>query len=175
MFGGPELSIVLPVFNEEASIEHAIRQSIVGANAVGLRHEVLAVDDGSVDRTAEILDRLESELTPTLRVLRHPENRGYGVALRTGFEHALGDLVFYTDADYQFDMADRQHGWREDIAEMAAAGRIHTAQPAQRAEVVLLAWPHYTRDICRRESEPGTDSTSVPRIRCSSGEERDTR
>lgn len=103
VFPRAQLSIVLPVFNEEANIDHAVRQAIAGANALDLRHEVIAVDDGSLDRTAEILRRLETELTPTVRALRHHVNRGYGAALRTGFDHAVGDLVFYTDADNQFD------------------------------------------------------------------------
>lgn len=103
VFPRAQLSIVLPVFNEEANIDRAVRHAIAGANALGLRHEVIAVDDGSRDRTAEILRRLETELTPTVRVLRHDVNRGYGAALRTGFDHAVGDLVFYTDADNQFD------------------------------------------------------------------------
>ncbi len=64
--------------------------------------EILAVDDGSRDGTASILDELEV-LVPELRVLRHGDNRGYGAALRTGFAAATKDLVFYTDGDAQFD------------------------------------------------------------------------
>jgi glycosyltransferase involved in cell wall biosynthesis len=65
-------------------------------------YEILVVDDGSRDATASILDELEA-LVPELRVLRHGENRGYGAALRTGFDAATKELVFYTDGDAQFD------------------------------------------------------------------------
>jgi glycosyltransferase involved in cell wall biosynthesis len=64
--------------------------------------EILVVDDGSRDGTGAILDELET-LVPELRVLRHPQNRGYGAALKTGFAAATKELVFYTDGDAQFD------------------------------------------------------------------------
>jgi glycosyltransferase involved in cell wall biosynthesis len=64
--------------------------------------EILVVDDGSTDGTADILDEL-LRLVPELKVVRHPDNRGYGAALRSGFEAASKELVFYTDGDAQFD------------------------------------------------------------------------
>jgi glycosyltransferase involved in cell wall biosynthesis len=66
-------------------------------------YEVIVVNDGSSDRTAEVLDELARAL-PRLRVIHHPRNRGYGGALRSGFEHATKDLVFYTDGDGQYDV-----------------------------------------------------------------------
>jgi glycosyltransferase involved in cell wall biosynthesis len=62
------------------------------------------VDDGSRDLTLVRLKALSSELGPRLRIVHHPVNRGYGAALRSGFEAARGDLVFYTDSDNQFDL-----------------------------------------------------------------------
>jgi glycosyltransferase involved in cell wall biosynthesis len=101
-----QLSIVLPAFNEEGNIERAVRDAAAAARALVTQYEVVAVDDGSRDRTGALLTALEAELGPTLLVVRHPKNRGYGAALRSGFHAAHGDLVFYTDSDNQFDLAE---------------------------------------------------------------------
>jgi glycosyltransferase involved in cell wall biosynthesis len=67
-------------------------------------YEVLVVNDGSSDNTAEVLARLEQEYAPHLRVITHEKNRGYGGALRTGFAEAAKEFVFYTDGDGQYDV-----------------------------------------------------------------------
>ena len=100
-----ELSIVLPAFNEAANVEGVVRGVVDFFKRRGLDHEVIVVDDGSRDRTGEILDRLAGELG-ALRPCHHPQNRGYGAALRTGFEAAGKAYVFYMDSDGQFDIAD---------------------------------------------------------------------
>ena len=64
---------------------------------------MLVVDDGSKDKTGDILDRLAAEL-PFLRVIHHERNLGYGAALITGFKNAKKDLIFYTDGDGQYDV-----------------------------------------------------------------------
>lgn len=98
------LSVVLPAYNEEGSIETAVRTAAEAAARSFAEYEVVVVDDGSRDRTLERLRALEGELAGRLRVVRHAANRGYGAALRTGFGAARGDLVFYTDSDNQFDL-----------------------------------------------------------------------
>src|SRR5262249_9633211 len=95
---GVRLSLVLPAYNEEAGL----RQAIAGADGALARladeYEVLVVDDGSHDGSAAIaLD--EASRRPRVRLLRHPVNRGYGSALRTGFEAVRFELVAFTDAD----------------------------------------------------------------------------
>jgi glycosyltransferase involved in cell wall biosynthesis len=99
-----ELSIVLPAYNEEGNIERAVREASQAAAPLVASHEVLVVDDGSRDGTPQVLARLAPEFGPRLRVLTHPTNLGYGVALRDGFKAAQGALVFYTDSDNQFDL-----------------------------------------------------------------------
>jgi glycosyltransferase involved in cell wall biosynthesis len=100
-----ELSVVLPAFNEEANVERVVRDCTEYLAHRMPDHELLVVDDGSRDRTGEILDRLAADV-PQLRPLHHLENRGYGAALRTGFAAAAKRFVFYMDSDGQFDIRD---------------------------------------------------------------------
>jgi glycosyltransferase involved in cell wall biosynthesis len=100
----PALSIVLPAYHEEGNIERAVRDAAAAAAGLAPPYEIVVVDDGSRDRTGEILARLAGEMGARLRVVSHPENEGYGAALRDGFHATTGDLVFYTDSDNQFDL-----------------------------------------------------------------------
>ena len=102
----PRLSIVLPAYNEEGNIERAVREALAGAAKAGATCEVVVVNDGSRDGTARILGKLEAEMGSSLRVVGHPGNLGYGVALRHGFRATRGELVFYTDSDNQFDLGE---------------------------------------------------------------------
>lgn len=97
------LSIVLPAYNEESNVESAVRRATEVAERLCADHEVIVVDDGSVDATAEIVRRLAAD-DSRIRLVQHPANRGYGGALRSGFLTAKLDLVFLTDADNQFDL-----------------------------------------------------------------------
>jgi glycosyltransferase involved in cell wall biosynthesis len=103
-----ELSVVLPAYNEEANIERVVRQVIAYLAPTGVDYEVLPVNDGSRDRTAEILNALQRE-DPRVRPQHHAQNRGYGAALRTGFDAAVKRYVFYMDGDGQFDIKDLDH------------------------------------------------------------------
>lgn len=98
-----ELSVVLPAYNEEANVERVVRDVVSFLEGQSLDYEVVVVNDGSRDRTEEILTRLQADL-PRLRPQTHPQNRGYGAALRTGFDAATKRYVFYMDGDGQFDI-----------------------------------------------------------------------
>jgi glycosyltransferase involved in cell wall biosynthesis len=100
-----ELSVVLPAFNEEENIEAVVRKCVAFLDTRVPTYELLVVNDGSRDRTGEILNRLAAEL-PCLRPVHHPQNRGYGSALRSGFDAATKRFVFYMDGDGQFDIHD---------------------------------------------------------------------
>jgi glycosyltransferase involved in cell wall biosynthesis len=97
------LSIVLPAFNEEANIEAAVARAHEVASRHAADHEIIVVDDGSTDSTAAIVQRLAKD-DPRIRLVQHATNRGYGGALKSGFLAAQLDLVFFTDADNQFDL-----------------------------------------------------------------------
>jgi glycosyltransferase involved in cell wall biosynthesis len=93
-----KLSVVIPVFNEAATITELLGQ----VAATGLAHEILVVDDGSTDGTRAILEKLAPG-HPNLRLLLQPRNIGKGAAVRAGIEAARGDLVLIQDADLEYD------------------------------------------------------------------------
>jgi glycosyltransferase involved in cell wall biosynthesis len=100
----PELTIFFPAFNEEEIIEKTVRDASRFAASAAGDYEVVVVDDGSRDGTAAAVERIAA-VDPHVRLVRHDRNRGYGAALRTGFAQARKALVFFTDADGQFDVA----------------------------------------------------------------------
>jgi glycosyltransferase involved in cell wall biosynthesis len=101
--GAESLTIFFPCFNDAGTIGSLVAGAHVVGRESGRDVEILVVDDGSRDNSAEILAELVSRY-PELRVVRHGTNRGYGAALRSGFAEATKDLVFYTDGDGQYDV-----------------------------------------------------------------------
>jgi glycosyltransferase involved in cell wall biosynthesis len=97
------LSVFFPAYNDEGSIAGLIHEAIDAALQITNNYEVIIVNDGSTDGTAAVLNDLANR-EPRLRVIHHPDNRGYGGALRSGFESATKDLIFYTDGDGQYDV-----------------------------------------------------------------------
>jgi len=95
------LSVVLPVFEEEETIQRLIPQIVETLQADGNSFEVVVVDDGSQDGTPETLRGLQQKYPGHVRVVRHLRNRGNGAALRTGIRVASGDVVVSMDADGQ--------------------------------------------------------------------------
>ncbi len=92
-----KLSVVIPAFNEERTIEELVER----VQSVPLDKELIIVDDCSTDRTPQLLARLGE--ADNVRVLKHERNRGKGAALRTGFAEAQGEVVIIQDADLEYD------------------------------------------------------------------------
>ena len=102
----PSLSVFFPAYNDAPSLPSLLQKTFAVLPALADDYEVIVVNDGSRDDTPAILHRLGSQYGPRLRVVEHPENRGYGAALRSGFAAASKELVFYTDGDAQYDVAE---------------------------------------------------------------------
>jgi len=96
-----KLSIIVPVFNEETTVETLV--SRVQDVKLPIAREIIAVDDCSTDGTPAILEELSKQ---GVRVLKHDRNRGKGAAVRTGLEKVTGDLVLIQDADLEYDPED---------------------------------------------------------------------
>lgn len=103
--GARALSLVIPAYNEEAGIQQAVAEADDALARITRDHEIIIVDDGSTDRTAALVSEA-ARSRPRVRLVSHVCNRGYGAALRSGFETARHDLVAFTDADCQFYLDD---------------------------------------------------------------------
>jgi glycosyltransferase involved in cell wall biosynthesis len=98
------VSVVLPAYNEGPNIEGAVGRCLAVLPKLVRDFEVIVVDDGSTDDTANLAQRLVDEHHPRVRLLRHTRNLGYGAAIVNGFRQARCELLFYTDSDNQFDV-----------------------------------------------------------------------
>lgn len=96
-----KLSILMPVYNEEAHVADVLKQTL--AVDYPCEIELIVVDDGSRDGTADVLTRIDD---PQIRVITHPRNRGKGAAIRTAVAHAEGDYLVILDADLEYDPQD---------------------------------------------------------------------
>src|SRR6266487_6620146 len=131
------LSVILPAFNEEANIRAVIKDAHRTVPKLAPIFEIIVVNDGSKDRTGEICDRLAEELS-NVRVVHHVRNRGYGAALKSGIERARYNLIFFTDADGQFDLNEVAALLEQtDAYDIVAGYRARRQDPPHR---LLFAW-----------------------------------
>jgi glycosyltransferase involved in cell wall biosynthesis len=116
-----KVSVIMPVYNEESTIEEILRR----VKAVEVATEILVIDDGSTDGTRDILEKMNDD--EQLRVILHDRNRGKGAAVRTGFQHATGEVFLIQDADLEYDPRDIPSLLRpieEDIADVVYGSRF---------------------------------------------------
>ena len=99
----PSISAFFPCYNDAKTIGDLVVRADRVLGELTDDYEIIVVNDGSRDESASVLAALATQV-PRLRVVQHLINRGYGAALRSGFEHAAKDLVFYTDGDGQYDV-----------------------------------------------------------------------
>jgi len=105
---GKSVSVIIPAYNEEKNIEEAIASCFTVLPALCADFEVIAVNDGSVDKTGDVAEALKSRFVG-LKVYHHPFNQGMGQAIRTGIFQAEKELIFTTCADLQFDIKELEN------------------------------------------------------------------
>ena len=103
--GAISITVFFPCHNEQDNVARVAQQAVTVLDELQADYEVIIVDDGSTDATGQIADELAAG-NPRIRVVHHGHNLGYGAALQSGFKAATRDLVFYTDGDGQFDIAE---------------------------------------------------------------------
>jgi glycosyltransferase involved in cell wall biosynthesis len=149
------LSIFFPAYNDSGTIASLVITALRTARGLTSDFEVIVVNDGSADGTAEILDEL-ARTYPEVRVVHHETNRGYGGALRSGFASATRELVFYTDGDAQYDPAEMEVLWRRFDADVDLVNgyKISRSDPLHRIIIgrvyhhtVKLAFGLTVRDV----------------------------
>ena len=96
--GAPELSIIIPAYNEELRLPATLSSIAAYTRSSKRNIEVIVVDDGSRDKTVAVAEQFRNEI-PSLRVVSNGENRGKGYSVRHGMQEARGEIVLFTDAD----------------------------------------------------------------------------
>src|SRR4029078_13101293 len=104
------LSVFFPAYNDSGTIASMVIRAVQAASELTPDYEVIVVNDGSSDATAEIADEL-AKTYPNVRVVHHPKNRGYGGALQTGFRSAPQELVFFNGGDAEYAPAELAALW----------------------------------------------------------------
>lgn len=133
----PTISAVLPAYNEEANLEATVLDLLTQLRRYSAAFEIVVVDDGSTDQTAQ---KAAALALAELRLVRHDRNRGYGAALRSGFTAARMDWILLLDADGQFDPADLGRlVAAADGADMVLGYRVKRADPSHR-RLFARAW-----------------------------------
>jgi glycosyltransferase involved in cell wall biosynthesis len=139
-----KLSVVIPAYNEEATIEQILEKVKSAPLPGGLTREIVVVNDGSKDRTAEILARFSGQ--PQMTII-HQSNQGKTAALLTGFKNATGDILLVQDADLEYDphqypklLAPILEGRTEVVYGSRFLGRIEGMEPVNRWANEISNW-----------------------------------
>src|SRR6478736_1840390 len=143
------LSIFFPAYNDSGTIASLVITALRTARKLTPDHEVIVINDGSKDGTADILNELAS-IYPQVRVVHHEVNRGYGGALRSGFATATRELVFYTDGDAQYDPAEMEALWRrfDPGVDLVNGYKISRSDPLHRI-VIGRVYHHLVKTLFR--------------------------
>ena len=137
------LSVFFPAYNDSGTIASMVIRTVKTASELTPDFEIIVVDDGSADSTAEIADEL-ARTYPQVRAVHHPTNRDYGAALQTGFRSARNELVFYTDGDAQYDPSEMALLWERmaDGVDLVNGYKISRSDPWHR--IVIGRLYHHT-------------------------------
>ena len=137
------LTVFFPAYNDSGTIASLVIAAVQTASRLTSDFEVLVINDGSRDATAEVADEL-ARLYPQVRVIHHDQNRGYGGALRSGFASATKEWIFYTDGDAQYDPREMTLLWekRDASVDLVNGYKISRSDPMHR--IVIGRIYHHT-------------------------------
>ena len=148
MLGTPDrhprgLTVFFPAYNDSGTIASMVIAAVRTASRLTPDFEVLVINDGSSDATAEVADEL-ARLYPQVRVVHHERNRGYGGALRSGFSSAAKEFIFYTDGDAQYDPREMARLWEQmgDGVDLVNGYKISRSDPLHR--ILIGRFYHHT-------------------------------
>lgn len=134
-----EISVFFPAYNEEGNIERTVKDARKVLEKIAKKWEIIIVNDGSGDRTLDIVKRLE-EKDKRIRIVNHRSNKGYGEALKSGFYGSKYEWIATTDSDGQFDFSEIRKLWdKTDKADVVIGYRINRQDPLVR-KIFGLGW-----------------------------------
>lgn len=137
------LSVFFPAYNDAGTIASMVVQAVLTARALTPNFEVIVINDGSKDATPRVLDEL-ARVYPEVRIVHHVKNRGYGGALRSGFDTASKEFIFYTDGDAQYDPTEMALLWNrlDGTVDLVNGYKISRSDPFHR--IVIGRLYHHT-------------------------------
>ncbi len=137
-----ELSVFFPAYNEEANIEATITKAAKILPKVAKKWEMMVIDDGSTDKTGEIVKRLAKK-EPRIRVITHTANRGYGATIKSGVYNSRYNLIAFADADGQFDFSEINkflEKQKKTKADLVIGYYLKRAVPFHRVFISKILW-----------------------------------
>jgi len=142
----PSLSVFFPAYNDAPSLPKLLEKTFKALRGRVADYEVIVVNDGSFDNTAAVLEEQRRIYGACLRIVTHQKNRGYGGALRSGFQAATKDWVFYTDGDSQYDVSELPR-----LLELAGNGTgLVNGYKLERHDPAHRIWIGRTYNFCAR-------------------------
>jgi glycosyltransferase involved in cell wall biosynthesis len=137
------LSVFFPAYNDAGTIASMVVQAVLTARTLTPNFEVIVINDGSKDATPRVLDEL-ARVYSEVRIVHHVKNRGYGGALRSGFDTASKEFVFYTDGDAQYDPTEMALLWNrlDGSVDLVNGYKISRSDPFHR--IVIGRLYHHT-------------------------------
>jgi glycosyltransferase involved in cell wall biosynthesis len=139
-----ELSVVVPIYNEEKGIQGFLNKLKDVLKNVKISHEIIAIDDASSDKTFENIKNVKD-----VKVIRHPYNKGYGASLKTGVRNSSGKYVLFIDGDGEHDPNNipKIVKYRKDYDMIVGARQINSSTPRAIAKKIITGFANYVSEI----------------------------
>lgn len=136
----PGLSVFFPCYNDAETIGSMCLMAAKSARELTDNFEIIVIDDGSTDHSAEVLRDLAQQMEPRLTVVTHPKNTGYGAALRSGFAASSREWILYTDGDAQYNIREMKNLVEKisDKVDIVQGYKIKRCDPVHRIIIGLV-------------------------------------